>query len=232
LTLDPAAMKTFVAIGAVSSFVLFIQMFFLLILGGDIDFDLGEIGEGGGTGIFSIRSIGSFFTGFGWTGAMLLEKGYSLGIATLGATVMGCLILAGFLAMMRWMHGFKSDGTIDYKNAVGNVGSVYVPIQPKRKGMGQIQVEVQGRLATVTAVTNYHEKIENRTAVRVKGLVDTRTLLVEPLELEVTEEQDSSPEEKDLIPEEQDLIPEEQDLIPEEKDLIPEEKDLSPEKKE
>ena len=84
--------------------------------------------------------------------------------------------------------------------------------------MGQIQVEVQGRLATVTAVTNYHEKIENRTAVRVKGLVDTRTLLVEPLELEVTEEQDSSPEEQDSSLEEKDSSPEETDLSPEEKE--------------
>ncbi|HAA87664.1 MAG: hypothetical protein CMO73_00295 [Verrucomicrobiales bacterium] len=197
LALDPPAMKTFVGIGAVSSCVLFIQMLFLLILGGDVDFDLGEVGEGGGTGIFSIRSIGSFFTGFGWTGAMLLEKGYSLGIATLGATVMGSLILAGFLAMMRWMHGFKSDGTINYANAVGNVGNVYVPIRPRRKGMGQIQVEVQGRLAVVAAVTDYHEKIENRTAVRVKELVDSRTLLVAPLELEVDEKKDLSPDKKE-----------------------------------
>ena len=202
LGLEPASIKTFVAIGAVSSFVLFIQMLFLLFLGGDIDFDLGEVGEGGGTGIFSIRSIGSFFTGFGWTGAMLLEKGYSLGVATTGATVMGSLILAGFLAMMRWMHGFKSDGTIDYTNAIGNIGNVYVPIQPRRKGMGQIQVEVQGRLAVVTAITNHHEKIENRTAVRVKELIDSRTLLVEPLELEVPEEENLSAEETDLSPQE------------------------------
>ena len=46
---------------------------------------------------------------------------------------MGSLILAGFLAMMRWMHGFKSDGTIDYTNAIGNIGNVYVPIQPTSK---------------------------------------------------------------------------------------------------
>ena len=65
------AMKIFVTLGSVSSCVLFIQMIFLLIFGGDVDFELGEVGEGGGTGIFSIRSVGSFFVGFGWTGAML-----------------------------------------------------------------------------------------------------------------------------------------------------------------
>ncbi|HIL55271.1 MAG TPA: hypothetical protein EYG40_09570 [Verrucomicrobia bacterium] len=186
------AMRTFVGIGAVSSLVLFIQMIVILIGGSDLDFDLGEVGEGGATGIFSIRSIGSFFTGFGWTGAMFLQNGHSVGVATLAATLVGSLILAGFLGLMRWLHSFKSDGTVNYKNAVGNVGSVYIPIPPKRKGMGQIQVEVQGRLSVVNAVSDSEEKIENRTAVRVDSLVDSRTLLVVTLEEEASKEKELS----------------------------------------
>ena len=189
------AMRTFVGIGAVSSIVLFVQMIVILIGGSDLDFDLGEVGEGGATGIFSIRSIGSFFTGFGWTGAMFLQNGHSVGVATLAATLVGSLILAGFLSLMRWLHSFKSDGTVNYKNAVGNVGSVYIPIPPNRKGMGQIQVEVQGRLAVINAVSDSEEKLENRTAVRVDSLVDSRTLLVKTLEEEASKDKDLSPTE-------------------------------------
>jgi hypothetical protein len=189
------AMRTFVGIGAVSSLVLFIQMIVILIGGSDLDFELGEVGEGGATGIFSIRSIGSFFTGFGWTGAMFMQNGHSVGVATLAATVVGSLILAGFLSLMRWLHSFKTDGTVNYKNAIGNVGSVYIPIPPNRKGMGQIQVEVQGRLSVINAISDNEEKIENRTAVRVKSLVDTRTLLVETLEEEASKDKDLSPTE-------------------------------------
>jgi len=189
------AMRTFVGIGAVSSLVLFVQMIVILIGGSDLDFELGEVGEGGATGIFSIRSIGSFFTGFGWTGAMFMQNGHSVGVATLAATVVGSLILAGFLSLMRWLHSFKTDGTVNYKNAIGNVGSVYIPIPPNRKGMGQIQVEVQGRLSVINAISDNEEKIENRTAVRVKSLVDTRTLLVETLEEEASKDKDLSPTE-------------------------------------
>ena len=189
------AMKIFVTLGSISSFVLFVQMIFILLVGGDVDFDLGEVGEGGGTGIFSIRSIGSFFVGFGWTGAMLLEKGYGVGVATLGGTIMGSIILSAFLAMMRWMQSLKSDGTVDYKNAIGNIGTVYIPISPRRKGIGQIEVQLQGRLAVVGAVTDDEEKMETRTAVRVKDLIDTRTLLVERLEAESTNKENSSPTE-------------------------------------
>ena len=189
------AMKIFVTLGSVSSFVLFVQMIFILLVGGDVDFDLGEVGEGGGTGIFSVRSIGSFFVGFGWTGAMLLEKGYGVGVATLGGTITGSIMLGAFLAMMRWMQSLKSDGTVDYKNAIGNIGTVYIPISPRRKGIGQIEVQLQGRLAVVGAVTDDEEKMETRTAVRVKDLIDTRTLLVERLEVESTNKENSSPTE-------------------------------------
>ena len=72
LNMDPA-MKTFVAIGAVSSLVLTIQMV-LALMGGamegvEADFDIGDGGEGGATGnlVYSIHR--GFFTGFGWTGA-------------------------------------------------------------------------------------------------------------------------------------------------------------------
>ena len=188
---DPA-MRTFVGLGAVSSIILFLQMIIILIGGSDLDFELGEVGEGGATGIFSIRSIGSFFTGFGWTGAMFLQNGHSVGVATLAGTIVGSLILAGFLGLMRWLHSFKTDGTVNYENAIGNVGTVYIPIPPKRKGMGQIQVDVQGRLSTVDAVSDSEEKIENRTPVRVDSLVDARTLLVKTLEEEASEEKELS----------------------------------------
>ena len=139
-TMEPA-MKIFVTLGSVSSCVLFIQMIFLLIFGGDVDFELGEVGEGGGTGIFSIRSVGSFFVGFGWTGAMLLERGHNLGVATIGATVMGSIILVGFIAMMRWLQNLKADGTVNYQNAIGNIGrSMFVFRQ--KKGIGQIEVQL------------------------------------------------------------------------------------------
>ena len=188
---DPA-MRTFVGLGAVSSIILFLQMIIILIGGSDLDFELGEVGEGGATGIFSIRSIGSFFTGFGWTGAMFLQNQHSVGVATLAGTIVGSLILAGFLGLMRWLHSFKTDGTVNYENAIGNVGTVYIPIPPKRKGMGQIQVDVQGRLSTVDAVSDSEEKIENRTPVRVDSLVDARTLLVKTLEEEASEEKELS----------------------------------------
>lgn len=180
--LEPEGMRTFVTIGMASSLVLFIQMI-VILFGGSFDlpdFDL-DTGSGGGAGMFSVRGIGAFFTGFGWTGATALDLGYNLPIALLSATVVGAVTLTLFVLLMRWLHSLRSDGTMDYSNALNQIGSVYVPIPPRREGLGQIEVLVQDRMTTVRALTDNDTRIGNRTAVKVVELVDERTLLVETL---------------------------------------------------
>ena len=181
-----SAQKTFVGIGVVSSTVLTIQMLMAMI-GGSVDMpdaEIADVGEGGASGIFSIRSIGAFFTGFGWAGAAMLQAGNGVGASTFVATLSGSAFLAIVVYLMIYLHSLREEGTINYSNAVGKVGNVYLPVPPKRKGMGQIEVMVQGRLKIVKAVTDAEKKIENRVAVRVTDTIDEQTILVEPLENE------------------------------------------------
>lgn len=185
-----STMQTFVGIGAISSLVLSLQLL-LSLIGGDMDgldadLDLVDGGEGGASGILSVRTIGAFFTGFGWTGASMTDYGYGLGITTVVSSVVGLALLAMVFYLMAYLHSLRQVGTLDYSNAVGQVGSVYLAIASNRKGIGQVEVMVQGRLSIVRAVTDHDKKIGNRVAVRVTELVDTQTILVEPLENEST----------------------------------------------
>ena len=185
-----STMQTFVGIGAISSLVLSLQLL-LSLIGGDMDgldadLDLVDGGEGGASGILSIRTIGAFFTGFGWTGASMTDYGYGLGITTVVSSVVGLALLAMVFYLMAYLHSLRQVGTLDYSNAVGQVGSVYLAIASNRKGIGQVEVMVQGRLSIVRAVTDHDKKIGNRVAVRVTELVDKQTILVEPLENEST----------------------------------------------
>ena len=194
LNMDPA-MKTFVALGAISSIVLTVQMI-LALMGGtmegaEADFDIGEGGEGGATGILSIRSIGAFFTGFGWTGAAAIQNGLGTGTATFAATIVGGIFLGLIVYLMSYLHSLREEGTLNYKNCIGETGTVYLPIPPNRKGMGQIEVMVQGRLRIVKVVTDEEEKIPNQTAVRVTDAIDQQTLLVSSLENESPKNQPS-----------------------------------------
>lgn len=182
------AMKTFVGLGAISSVVLTLQML-LAMFGGDMDgldsdVDIPDAGEGGATGILSIRTIGAFFTGFGWSGAAMLQAGHGTGAATFVGLTVGSIFMALIFYLMSYLHSLRQEGTINYANAVGKIGSVYLPIPPHRQGIGQIEVLVQGRLKIVQAISDNDEKIGNRVAVRVTELVDEQTILVEPLENE------------------------------------------------
>jgi hypothetical protein len=185
-------MKTFVGIGAVSSTVLTLQMI-LAMFGGDMDgldadMDIPDVGEGGASGILSIRTIGAFFTGFGWSGAAMLQAGHGTGAATFVGIIVGSIFMALIFYLMTYLHSLRQEGTINYANAIGKVGAVYLPVPPHRKGIGQIEVLVQGRLKIVQAITDNDKKIGNRVAVRVTELVDEQTILVEPLENESPKE--------------------------------------------
>ena len=189
LNLEPAE-KTFTGIGIFSSLVLTIQMG-MAMLGGTVDTpeaEIAETGEGGASGIFSIRTIGAFFAGFGWAGAAMLQAGQSTGAATFVATLSGSAFLGVVVYLMSYLHSLRQEGTLNYSNAIGNVGNVYLPIPPKRKGMGQVEVMVQGRLRIVQALSDSDKKIGNRVAVRVTDTIDEQTILVKPLEEELNSE--------------------------------------------
>tara|TARA_B110000003_G_scaffold273189_1_gene310457 strand:- start:508 stop:1125 length:618 start_codon:yes stop_codon:yes gene_type:complete len=187
LNLAPAE-RTFTGIGIFSSLILTVQMG-MVMLGGAVDMPEAEIadtGEGGASGIFSIRTIGAFFAGFGWAGAAMLQAGHSTGAATFVATISGSAFLGVVIYLMSYLHSLRQEGTLDYTNAIGNVGNVYLPIPPKRKGMGQVEVMVQGRLRIVQALSDSDKKIGNRVAVRVTETIDEQTILVKPLEDELS----------------------------------------------
>lgn len=193
LNLDPAE-RTFTGIGIFSSLILTIQMG-MVMLGGAIDMPEAEIadtGEGGASGIFSIRTIGAFFAGFGWAGAAMLQAGNSTGAATFVATLSGSAFLGIVIYLMSYLHSLRQEGTLNYSNAIGNVGNVYLPIPPKRKGMGQVEVMVQGRLRIVQALSDSDKKIGNRVAVRVTDTIDEQTILVKPLEDELKTENEQT----------------------------------------
>jgi hypothetical protein len=102
-------------------------------------------------------------------------------IATAAGALCGLFFLWSAWKTMKGLHSLKADGTIDYANAVGNVGTVYIPIHPGRKGGGQIQVKVQGRERTVLAITDSETEIGNLEKVRIIEKIDQLTVLVAPL---------------------------------------------------
>lgn len=127
--------------------------------------------------LLSIRAITAFFVGFGWAGALFLGNGAPILAAMIVAVVFGCVFMAIIFLMMRALVSLKADGTLDYANAIGQSGHVYVTIPARRAGQGQVEIMLQGRLITVLAVTDYHQPLLPHSPVIVDA-VEGRTLLV------------------------------------------------------
>jgi hypothetical protein len=167
-----------IAIGAsVFQVLLFIGSLFGMD-GHDVDHPDGGGMEG--AKFLSVRAIVAFLVGFGWTGALLLGDGVSLFHATLAALLGGAVFMLVVYGILRTLVGMSADGTLNYQNAIGESGHVYVTIPPDRSGSGQIEILFQGRLVTANAVTDELEALPPHTQVIVKAVQGHTTLVVSP----------------------------------------------------
>jgi membrane protein implicated in regulation of membrane protease activity len=185
------SLQVFYGIGILATAILVIQLIMTLLgvdgdgmadadgfdaVGGDADV---VSGHDSGLQILSTRTVVAFLAGFGWTGVIALQAGRSMTSAVLIALGVGILLMMAIFSLMRGLYSLRQSGTIDYRNAVGEVGTVYVRVPPAGEGAGQIQVLVQGRLATVAAANRRAEPIASGAKVRVVGLMGSNLLEVE-----------------------------------------------------
>lgn len=139
--------------------------------------DVAGVDHGGG-GIFSIKPLTGFFLGFGWAGGIALDAGLSIGAALLIAFGAGGAIMAIVVAMFRAILSMRSDGTVQIKQAVGAIGTVYVTLPPHKAPGGQVVVNFGGRQETLAAISGSDRPIASGEKVSVVSIIDSRTVLV------------------------------------------------------
>lgn len=138
-------------------------------------------GHGDGSSLLSVKPITGFFLGFGWGGGIALDHGFSITTSALIALATGGVMMVGLAALIRAIYSLRTDGTRKINDAIGAIGTVYVTLPPSRAAGGQINVTVSGRLETMPALNAALRAIPSGEKVKVVGVVDAGTLLVEPL---------------------------------------------------
>ncbi len=156
----------------------------VMFLGGDADADVSDSGvdavEGGFEfKFFSIQGLTAFFLMFGLVGLMLLSAGQPVFVTMLGGAAAGLATMLVIALLLRQMRHLRSEGTLDLRNAIGEHGSVYLKIPGA--GSGQVQVVVQGALKVVDAISASGEALAYGERVKVVGVADSRTVIVERL---------------------------------------------------
>lgn len=182
-----------VCIAAPATLIILVQMIFLLIgFGGDESMDAIDADGAdsfdvvndesflslGGIKIFSLRGALAFLSVGGWL-AMALD--YTLDTWLAGIIGLFGGALTAFLIALAFHYALKMQrsGNINYKKAVGHVGTVYMRIPAKRTGFGKINLTLQERYVEISAITDDGETINTGLPVKITGLEDSSTVIVE-----------------------------------------------------
>lgn len=175
--------KIFWFIALLFSLLFLIQTIFSFAAGdgdeafGDAD-AAADADDGIGYGFFTIKNFIAFFTVFGWTGVALSKSNMS-SIAIIGVALLaGCLMVAMMVVIMRSMSRLKQSGTLVIDNAIGKTGTVYLLIPGGRTGAGKVNIQLQGAMKELNAITDDAADIATGSFIKVTGVVNNNMLLV------------------------------------------------------
>jgi len=144
----------------------------------DVDFLNDEPLSGiGGLRILTLKGVLAFLSIGAWTAYLfvdLLGPIFSSLIGVVLGFVAAYLQALAYRAMMR----LESSGNIDYNNAVGKTGTVYMRVPKLKSGKGKVTLVIQERYAEIDAVTEEEEDILPKTSIVVIGLLDPTTLII------------------------------------------------------
>ncbi len=176
---------------ASSSTAIMIIFLIMMLLGFDSDeFDSGDVPDLDADGIndepltgiaglkvLTLRGALVFFAIGSWTSYLLVSSLgvlWGLFIGVVVGVIAAYIQALAFRATLR----LESSGNIDYNNAIGKIGSVYLRIPKKRLGKGKVSIIIQDRLTEVDAVTDQEDDLLPKASVEVVGLLDATTLIV------------------------------------------------------
>ena len=165
--------------------VIFLIMLVMTMIGGDFDsasadMDLDmemDTDTGIGFQYLSIKNLVGFFTIFGWTGVACLAAGKSMVFTIIVSVLAGLLMMTIMSTIVYLMGKLTEQGNLNLKNAVGKIATTYLTIPAGRKGMGKIQIKVQG-FRTLDAITDEPEDIKTGSVVEVVEVINDQVLLV------------------------------------------------------
>jgi hypothetical protein len=162
------------------SFLFIIQTIISFFIGGgDGDIDaMGDDGHGDASQFFTIRNMIAFFTMFGWSGLAALKSGIPNPWVIVIAVASGVATVAMLYFIMTRVTRLRQSGTLQHKNAVSQIGETYLRIPASRNGIGKVQIQVQGRLVELEAMTDDPEDIATGRPIKVLSTLNERILLV------------------------------------------------------
>jgi hypothetical protein len=169
-------------IAVIFSVLFVLQLLFSFFAGDGVPDDTPDAEITADTGIpfqfFSIKNLIGFFTIFGWAGIAAIDSGLSDFAALMVALASGLVMMMIMASVFYFLGKANADGTLRVKRAIGGVGEVYLTVPRKRNSIGKVQINVQGSVRTLDAMTDDDKDIPTGKLITVKEIVNDNILLV------------------------------------------------------
>ena len=120
----------------------------------------------------------AFLTIFGWAGITFIHNNATPLVTTIGSFALGLLAMFMVAGLFYFFGQMVESGTMDIKHAIGGTGEVYIPIKAQRANMGKVQVNIQGSLREMSALTDEDEDLKTGTVIKVVEVINDNILLV------------------------------------------------------
>jgi len=166
-----------------ASSVIFLILLLLTLTGGDVD-DLGDVDteidadSGIGFQFLTFKNLIGFLTIFGWSGISLMAYDYSKP-AVIGISIFcGLLMMFAMAGLFYYLSNMDHSGNLVLKNAIGNTGEVYLNIGANRSKLGKIQINVQGSLRDLDALSDSDTELTQGDIVTVTEITKNGVLIV------------------------------------------------------
>ena len=169
---------------AIPSSIFFVGILLMTFIGGDVDGDTGgadadvETDDGIGFQFFTLKNLVGFFTVFSWSGIACIDSGFTIPLTLLVSTISGTAMIVIMATIFYFMSKLSDSGTLSLNNAIGGIGEIYLPVKANREAFGKIQINIQGGLRTLQAVTDDEQDLPVGTVVEVLDVINDQILLV------------------------------------------------------
>ena len=145
----------------------------------DIDFDSNDgndLQDSAQFSVFSFKSIVSFFAILSWTALTCIQAGLSHAVSMFIGFIAGLAAMYLVARLFFALSKLKQDNTMQIKNAVGQKAEVYLTIPANRSGTGKVNINLDGTLRELEAVSD--EEIKTGSIVTVSEILNNSILIV------------------------------------------------------
>ncbi|WP_159022089.1 hypothetical protein [Formosa sp. L2A11] len=168
---------------ALTASVIFIILTLLTFIGGefdetgDVDADI-EADTGIGFQFLSFKNLIGFFTIFGWTGISCIGNGLSNGVTILISSICGLIMMLIMASLFYYLGKLNSSGSLKIKNALNQIGEVYLTIGANRSRIGKVHINIQGGMRELDALTDDASELHQGDIIIVTEVTGTGILIV------------------------------------------------------